>query len=161
MRRYILQLLFFSFIVSCTGNNFSNNMSTSELKLLIYPSGGGSKGYVIVVKDGVYKVMVSKISFKDMEIVLDDVVNVETFETTKYQYDYINESIKQLEAYASTTKDSQEFVLDAWVYVIELNGDKKLEFYGNFLELEPSYVKELIDYLIKISPIGLDLDGFS
>ena len=123
-----------------------------EIGLKFYPTG--------VIEDVRYSITVKKDSlFVKNHFPRTDIdsssYKVELTESHKDSIKYLTSKI------VNTVKNEQPSVLDTWGVTLIVNGKIIYEDDDFSIQGNPKELKDLIRYLIKISPLKIDLYGFS
>lgn len=139
-----------------SGVSMGVRSAEDNLELVIYPSGGGASGYRLLKEGDRYKAMLTKIAFENSVVTLGDVISERTMVLSKTQTLHVNGLINELANREKYIEKS--LVLDAWVFVIQLNNKKVVEFYGWPSKKVPAHIRELTEYLLHVSPIGINLE---
>lgn len=147
---------------SCVSYSSKNN---TNVEIDIFPSGGGEKGYTISVAKDTLTVQIKSLGAVNENIILTDVKNEASLKLSFNQMDSINTYLKNMNQINQANKDNA-YVLDTWIYVFKINKQEIAKF-NSLTLLEKSNneqinaLKELVRYLINLSPLKLDLQSFS
>ena len=158
-----LCLLAMVFINSCISSNTQNAMAM-KIELTIYPAGGGSKGYSIIIENNTINAMLRDIGARNDSIVVTGIKNKKTNTLSLAQRDSIFLLFKKINLDKEDITDV--FMFDTWVYVVRIN-DKEMARFNSLTLKEKTTneqnenLKELIRQMIILSPIEIDLQSFS
>ncbi len=122
-----------------------------EIGLYFYPSSGGDVIYSVDIKN-------DSIIAKNHEPLDTTKLNDYKGTLSKSDIDSINNFTRSL-IYRETFDN--EIILDSWRLVLKVNGRKIYEKSKVSIKDLPKDVRNLVKYLIKISPVEIDLYGFS
>lgn len=157
----IIWALILSILVGYSGG-VSNNMSTStdeQIKVAIYPTGTLSESYCFVLNtDG--ELIAEKGTRKGDDIIQDSFIK-DVRETKKKKL--LSFEVKKIidvadEVFKNDCKTDDKMIKDSWEVQIFYNGKVIKQNYWH--DISPQ-VKELVDEFINISPIDVDLHGWS
>jgi len=159
IRLFSICLLIMNSCVSYSAKNDTN------IGIDIFPSGGGEKGYTISLIKDFLTVQVKGLGAVNGNIVLTDVKKEISLKLSKNQLDSIDNYLKNVRQFNQLNKDNA-FIMDTWIYVIRINNQEIAKFNSLSLleksnEEKCNILKEMIRYLIKISPLKFDLQSFS
>lgn len=159
-KKTYIALILVSVIISCFANK--NKNKGMSIVLSISPSGGGEFGYVIAVEKNVLKVMTKELIIKDNVIVFGKVKEIKEKKLSPQELDTLKEYITKLKTLNVNFADAG-LRLDTWVFDFVVDG-KELGKVNSFQLSEPSTPKDInkiIKFLISLSPLKIDLHGFS
>lgn len=136
-------------LTSCKSQD--KKLEIMEIGLYFYPSSGG---------DVIYSV-----DIKDYSLVVKNHAPLDTTKLTDYKGTLSKTDIDSISNFTRNliyreTFDN-EIVLDSWRLVLKVNGRKMYEKTDFSIKDLPKDVKNLVKYLMKISPVEIDLYGFS
>lgn len=153
-------LVFFYFVImSCNSQDkkiISNNFQkihegSRKINLYFYPSSGGEMIYSLEVKN-------DSLIVKNHEPLYPKRINYSKELLSKSQLDSLNKLAKKL-IYRKTF--TNEVVLDSWRVVLKVDDKKIYEKTDFSIEELPEDVKNIVNYLRRISPVKIELYGFS
>jgi hypothetical protein len=145
------------FCVVCLTSCHSQEKSDSTLKLKNQDISISLKFYPTGVVDDVrYSIYI----INDSLIVENHTVNKKSVYKTKLSNIQIND-IDTLSSTIKTQCRSSDIVEDAWAVTLVINNKIVYEVNDFSFESPPNEIKNLINYLVSLSPIKIDLYGFS
>jgi len=150
-----MNYLFMLFLSACV----SNKIDTTHIELSIYPASGGEIGYNIIIKNDTIKTEVRELAIENKNIVLGKLKNELQKTFTKTQKDSIKHYYELLNGNKKSIDNS--FVLDTWIYVLKVNNKEIAKFNSYSMANNEDKLNKFIIYLLKLSPIKLNLRGFS
>jgi hypothetical protein len=161
MKRILMATICITTILLAACNNGSGgsmNVQDVErsLEVVIYPSGGGTSGYRLLKKGNILTAMVTRVEFENSDVVLGDVISERKMSLSKQQIGLVEDLIDELTSGGKFIEES--LVLDAWVFVIYLDKQEMVKFYGWPSKTVPPHIRKLMEYLLYISPINVNLE---
>jgi hypothetical protein len=133
--------------------------SFTNIELSIYPASGGEIGYNIIIQNDTIKTEVRELAIAKDNIVLGKSKNELQKKISKNQTDSINHYYVLL-SFTKQDIDSS-FVLDTWIYVLKVNSKEIARFNSSSIANQKDELRRLVSYIIRLSPIKLNLIGFS
>ena len=135
-----------------------------NIELTIFPSGGGEKGYSIIVENDCLKTMLRDIGAVNDSIVVTNVKKEKAIMLSNAQQDSISSLLDNINVDFKSSENA--FMFDTWIYVIAINKREIARFNSltlleNTNDKQLNNLKKLIKQLIKLSPLQIDLQGFS
>ena len=153
----LLSVIFISFV--CKGQE----IKLSDISISVYPSSGGEVGYFIKVEKGILEVSSKKLKVEGNDIVLGSTISTKRINLSKRQSKRIACYVSELRKLQDVKRSSNDLILDVWL--VDFFIEEKQEIRTNSKDLgnnsEFSNLKKVFKYLIKISPLDVELKGFS
>ena len=145
----IYNFLILTLFQFCQPNNLE--MDKMNVKIGLYPSSGG---------DIVYSIEIHSDSLIIKKIMNEEIKKQTIFQEhlTKAQVERVNKLIKSIKKRENT---DTEIVLDSWR--IELKINNKIYYNKSDIRIKtlPSDIRSLVEYLINLSNVKIELDGFA
>jgi hypothetical protein len=134
-----------------------------EIDIVIAPSSMGDFEYSISIKDGVLKSAVNKLVFIGGKFELDSVIEEKKLKLSSEQSEKLVNLIDNLKDESEYQIDKTMVVRDNWLFTLNVDGEGPMTAYNYELYEMANYneLKELLDFIIEISPIAIDLNGFA
>ena len=128
----------------------------------ITPFGGGSKGYLIVVKENKLEVSENQLKIINHQLFLGKKQKSEYIVLTNSEVSLIKRMIQSIVKKKNILNDTA-IPDDTWVIKLKLNGRLliKIDSSKLFTLSSNTAEKKIIDYLIKLSPIQIKMIGKS
>lgn len=155
--KYIILLLFYSLcLISCHSQDKRNAMSKSEnqketISLIFYPSG--------VIDDVRYSISVISDS-----LIVKNYFPININDKREYAVQLSNNQINEIDTLVSAIKMQYRNIgvfEDTWGITLIINNQVVYEVGDFSFNIPPNEVKNLINYLIRLSAIKIELYGFS
>lgn len=147
---------------SCMSYSAKNNI---YVEIDIFPSGGGEKGYSISVNKDILTVQIKGLGAVNETIVLTDTKKEVSIKLSNNQLDSLGNYLRNIAQFNQVNKDNA-YILDTWIYDLKINNQEIAKFNSITLleksnDKNISTLKEMIRFLINMSPLKFNLQSFS
>lgn len=153
-------IIFFS-ITGCMHQN--KNIASNNIELVIFPSGGGNFGYnIILAENDILKAEKRGIKSVNDSLLLSDIINYDSIILDKNISNKIDSLISEIDITQVEAEDS--FTFDTWIIMVKIHGKTVIKTDKSKLFNNPQKnkdIKDLINIMIKASPIDIEMQSHS
>ena len=162
MSRVVIAMLLAICLISSCSSEKSINMN---VYLKIYPSSGGNYGYSITVRNDKLLVTKNSIDIRNERVLLTDTLDARHLELSTSQAKTLLQEYSTIHPHEYKS-ELDEFILDGWMFVLSVNGKEYARFnsqsiLADLADANLRRAREIIKYLMELSPLELDLGSFS